>query len=548
MPEVVIIPATIGNFTDLGPNRQLKVASYSRVSTEHEEQLTSFISQQTYYNDMILRNPKWSLYKNFADHGISGGNAEKRPDFMKMIRHCKQGKINLIVTKSISRFARNTLDSIRYVRELKAMGVGVYFEKEGINTLEETSELFLTIMSSLAQEELNSLSLNVKMGLRMAMKKGIVHYKYKNFYGYRKGEDGMPSIIHEEAEVVRKIFQLFLAGESIAQILKYLAENQITARHGKSWNENNVRAILYNEKYCGDVILQKTYVVDPISKKTKVNNGELPKYHIKNNHDGIVTHEIFNQVQEERARRTSKRKTSSKTKTESGKYSSLYALGEILICGDCGTKYQRKVWTKRNKTKQPVWRCVSRVDHGTQYCENSFSVDETSLHEAIVEAIFGQAEAFWGQTSNGQVLETQIRQTLRTQSEEHFDVNTAEERIQEIKAQVMQMVATHSRTNTLSEHAVEMKALSDEAKRLSEKVALYKEANPEEADVDLKVSQIMDFYKLIQNAPKEYNDALVRQTIHTIKVLDGETLEIYFKNGAIKIQKMVQRVRKLKAG
>ncbi len=393
--KVIIIPATRGNISQLTPQRQLRVASYSRVSTDFEEQLTSFEAQKIYFNNLIMKNPKWTLAGNFADEGISGASAEKRPDFMRMIKRCKKGKIDVIITKSISRFARNTLDAIKYVRLLKAMNVGVLFEKEGIDTLQESSELFLTIMSSLAQEELISLSQNVKIGIRMRMKNGQVNYQYHRFFGFQKGPDGMPQIIPQQAEVVKRIYQSYQIGYSYQKIADELNEENIPYLKGQTWNKNRVSGILENEKYCGDVILQKTYVVDPISKKVKKNNGELPKYHIKNNHVAIVSRDVWNKVQEETARRNSKKKTSEKTKGENGKYNGKFALSEMLFCADCGSLYSRKLWTKKKKVEdgyeksyQAVWRCNSRTDTGGRYCSDSPTVDETSLHEALVEAIF----------------------------------------------------------------------------------------------------------------------------------------------------------------
>ncbi len=419
--KIIIIPASVGHISDTAPQRQLNVASYSRVSTDFEEQLTSFRTQKAYFNDLILKNPKWKLVGNYADEGISGATAEKRPDFMKMMKHCKRGKIDLIITKSISRFARNTLDTIKYVRELKAIGVGVLFEKEGINTLQESSELFLTIMSSLAQEELISLSSNVKIGIRMRMKNGQVNYQYRHFYGYKKGADGMPEIIPEQAEVVKRIYQNYLKGHSYKKIAEDLNAEEVPHSSGKQWNKNMISGLLENEKYCGDVILQKTFVVDPISKKSRKNNGELPKYHIKNNHDAIVDREIWNKVREELARRTSKKKISQNTKTENGKYNGKYALSEMLYCADCGSLFTRQVWTKQNKTKdkQPVWRCLTRKETGGLHCPDSPTIDEVSLHEGLVEAIFCDTN-LQGTMSN--ILEMQLKQALRVDDEEDFNV------------------------------------------------------------------------------------------------------------------------------
>ena len=254
--ELIVIPATKDMYIFGNRNRQLRVASYSRVSTDFEEQLTSFHAQKSYYTDLIMRTPEWKLAGTYADEGISGASAEKRPDFMKMMRHCKKGKIDLIITKSISRFARNTLDSIKYVRKLKAMGVGVLFEKENINTLEENSEVVLTILSSLAQEELNSLSLNIKMGKRMAMQEGRVKFNYTNIYAYRKGADGEPEIIPEEAEIIQLIYQLYLKGMSAVAIIKELEKRKINSHaKGGKWKDSTIYSILENERYCGDVLL-----------------------------------------------------------------------------------------------------------------------------------------------------------------------------------------------------------------------------------------------------------------------------------------------------
>ena len=244
-----------------------------------------------------------------SDEGISGVTAEKRPDFMKLLRHCKQGKIDLIITKSISRFSRNIVVTINEVRKLKSMGVGVYFEKENLNTLEENSEFVMTILASIAQEESNSLSFNVKKGKQMGMLEGKVPWNYTQIYGFRKGDDGNPEIIPEHAEVIKEIYKNYLKGESEKIIADRLNENKIpTCRKDSKWLPSTIQRILQNERFCGDVILQKTYIENHITKKVKINNGELPKIHIKNNHPAIVTREMFDRVTLERSRRISKKK------------------------------------------------------------------------------------------------------------------------------------------------------------------------------------------------------------------------------------------------
>lgn len=438
--EIRIIPATVEHTTNLA-GRRLKVAAYCRVSSDSDEQLNSVYAQERHYRDMILRNINWTMVGIYADEGISGAQAHNRPEFQKLLRHCKRGKIDLIVTRSVSRFARNTVDSLRYVRELQAMGVGIFFEKENINTLEETSEMMLTILSGFAQGELESLSQNVKMGKRIAMKEGKVTFQYKRLYAYQKGADGEPEVIPEQGEIIKRIFEQYLAGQTVAAIADALSADGVAAPTGsQKWGHSTVQGILQNEKYCGDVILQKTFVSDPLSKTVKKNNGELPKVYILNNHDPIVSREVFEQAQREHNRRSSKRKIAKAAITEQGKYSSKYALSELLLCGYCLTPYRRTVWTKRsadgnrrNGEKQAVWRCLKRLDYGSKYCKDAVTLDEQSLQQAIVDAL---------KTTHGAreellpTLRASLRQTLEGSVENGFSPRDAERRIAYLKAQV----------------------------------------------------------------------------------------------------------------
>lgn len=540
--EIIVIQPTCTTSLQHS-HRQLRVASYSRVSTDFEEQLTSFHAQKAYYTDLIMRTPEWMLAGTYADEGISGASAEKRPDFMRMMRHCKKGKIDLIITKSISRFARNTLDSIGYVRKLKAMGVGVLFEKENINTLEKNSEVILTILSSLAQEELNSLSMNVKMGKRMAMQEGKVHFPYGRIYAYRKGEDNEPEVIPEQAEIVKRIFQSYLMGKSTVTIVEELNGEGIPSPSKKGvWIESTLRSMLQNELFCGDVLLQKTYVTDPISKKVKKNNGELPKVYIKNNHTPIISRDLFERVQQERTRRSSKRKTSRHSTTEQGKYSSLYALSEPLYCGECGTPYRRTIWTKRDGTKQPVWRCTSRLDYGTKYCRKSPTLDEESLHEAIMEAI---AAIRSDRRELIPILTAHLEQTMREQADGTINVAQIEQRIAELKADTMALVAESIGTNTVGQNEERLKAMSDEIKALHNMLVKYRASDRSEQNIQSRVDEITT---ILEREPEsaEYDDTLVRQMIDSIKVVGEGTLHITFKCGMEYDQHLDLKVRRLK--
>ncbi len=376
---------------DMRPKR---VAAYCRVSTDREEQEHSFETQKAMYTEMIMMKPTWQMAGIYADEGITGTVAKKRPGFMKMIEDCRKGKIDMIVTKSVSRFSRNNLDCLMYVRELKQLGIPIIFEKEGINTIQVSSELLLTLFGALSQAESESISMNVKLGIRQSLKNGNVRFSYKTFLGYRKGADGQPEIVPEQADIIRRIYNDFLAGATYLEIAKRLTEENVpTMCGGNRWFSERIKSILKNEKYKGDALLQKTYITDPISKRVKKNNGELPMYYVENSHPAIIERRIFDKVQEEIARRAGKKKVKQTgTKTELGRYSGKYALTELLYCGECGTPYRRCTWSRDGK-KKIVWRCVSRLDYGKKYCKNSPSVEESRLHNAIAAAITKKANS-----------------------------------------------------------------------------------------------------------------------------------------------------------
>ena len=325
-PTVICIPAKPE--VVLASKHQLRVAAYCRVSTDDEEQLTSYEAQKNYYTDKIMTNKEWTMAGIFADEGITGTSARKRPEFLRMIRQCKQGKIDIVLTKSISRFARNTVDCLNYVRALKELGIAVIFEKENMNTLEIDSEILITMLGAFAQSESESISANVRWGIRQAMKEGKAAIQYKYLYGYRKGDDGKPEIIPEQAEVVRKIYDLFLSGTPVRGIQEYLNANSVPNINGEpKWARSAIDSILTNEKYCGDVLLQKTYIDDCINKKVKKNTGQLPMYLVQNHHEGIISRETFDTAQAELARRSAGKSPSKKNApTGRSRYSSKYAL------------------------------------------------------------------------------------------------------------------------------------------------------------------------------------------------------------------------------
>lgn len=516
------------NRIDIRPKR---VAAYCRVSTDKEQQEHSFETQKEMYTEMIMMKPNWQMAGIYADEGITGTIAKKRPDFMRMIEDCRKGKIDLIITKSVSRFSRNNLDCLLYVRELKEMGIPIIFEKEGVNTLQVSSELLITLFSGLSQAESESISMNVKIGKRQSLKNGNVPFSYKSFLGYRKGADGKPEIDEEQAVIIRRIFAEYLAGKSLLDIAKGLTADEIPTARGKTnWSSARVQSILTNEKYKGDALLQKTYVVDCISKKSKKNNGELPMYYVENNHPAIIERTVFDRVQEEISRRNSKKKVKQVgTKTELGKYSGKYALSEILYCGNCGTPYRRCTWSKNGK-KKIVWRCISRLDYGTKYCKDSPSIEESVLHNAISEAITQKAQM---ENADADRIRNHIK--LYKSRQDTSSILAKQERLKAIQEHINQL------TNMDSEAAqngdfdaqfeslyAEMYAIKDELEKIEKSKSKIETAT----DCTEKMTEVM---KGLKNHPVEYNDLVVRQLIECIKVMSKDTLHIYFKDG-VKIE------------
>lgn len=516
------------NRIDIRPKR---VAAYCRVSTDKEQQEHSFETQKEMYTEMIMMKPNWQMAGIYADEGITGTIAKKRPDFMRMIEDCRKGKIDLIITKSVSRFSRNNLDCLLYVRELKEMGIPIIFEKEGINTLQVSSELLITLFSGLSQAESESISMNVKIGKRQSLKNGNVPFSYKSFLGYRKGADGKPEIDEEQAVVIRRIFSEYLAGKSLLDIAKDLTADKIPTARGKTnWSSARVQSILTNEKYKGDALLQKTYIVDCISKKSKKNNGELPMYYVENNHPAIIERAVFDRVQEEISRRNSKKKVKQiGTKTELGKYSSKYALSEILYCGNCGTPYRRCTWSKNGK-KKIVWRCISRLDYGKKYCKDSPSIEESVLHNAIAEAITKKA-----QMEKADVARIRRHIEIYQNSQDTSSILAKQERLKTIQEHINQLTDMDSEVAQSGDFDTQFEILYAEMYAIKDELDEFEKSKSKLKTADDSIEEMTAIMQGLKNHPVEYNDLVVRQLIECIKVISKDTLHIYFKDG-IKIE------------
>lgn len=507
---------------------QKRVAAYCRVSTDSEEQLTSYTTQKKVYTEMIAARPDWELAGIYADEGISGTRADKRPQFQKMIKDCFAGKIDYIVTKSVSRFARNTVDCLEHVRILKNRGIGIFFEEQNIDTLSIDSELYLVIYAGFAQSESESMSKNITWAYRKRFEDGKVLMQYKSMLGYRKGADGEPEIVPEEAKIVTRIFDMFLSGQTVRAISEQLRSEKIHIP-GKNFSFSHVMVynILRNEKYCGDSILQKTITVDCISKTRRDNMGEAPMYYVQNSHPAIISRETYHMTQAEIARRKTLAPASEKKAvTVAGKYSK-YALSEVLVCGECGSRYRRVTWTSGGK--RVVWRCSNRLENGKKYCKMSLTVKEESLHAAIVRAI----NKFNSQDHAAYLalMKATIGEALGIQAET-AEIDELKRRIDALNQKMVSIIQKAARDGEdIEEHESEFKEMAESIALFKQRISVLEQAKSTDAEMSGRMAKIQEIIDERQAHQDVYDDSIVRQMIECIKVFSNGNIEVYFGGG-----------------
>lgn len=510
-------------------NRKERVCAYCRVSTDEEDQLNSYAAQMEYYEKKISETPGWSNAGVYADEGISGTSMDKRASFNRMIRACRQGKIDRILCKSVSRFARNTVDCLDTIRELRTRGITVYFEKENIDTLTITSEFIITLYSSFAQAESESISANVRIGKRYCMEQGKVTMRTDVLLGYTKDKDGKPIIEPNGAKTVMRIYTDYLAGKSLVQIQRELSEESVpTALGVKEWSRSAVQNILTNEKYMGDALLQKWYKESCLTRNCKKNNGELPQYYVENNHEGIISKEVFGRVQEEMARRANKRKATTQIgERTKGKYSALYALTEKLVCGECGTPYRRCTWTASGK-KRIVWRCIARLEHAKKYCKKSPTLDEYNIHEAVVIAVNRLCE---GKDEIRELVEYAVRTTYGTKEGE-ADIPAMRQRLKDISI-VFDNLMDRAFDGEDSSETLDKKirAITDEQEALESAIKEYELQKAAEENGSERLKEIFAAIDKTPCALTEYDDMLTRQIVDVITVNDKHRLTVGFGLG-----------------
>jgi len=518
-PHVTIIPASLDCFTlqPLAQTVKKRVAAYARVSTKEEEQLNSYETQVAYYTEHIQSNPDWEFVEVYADEGISATNTKKRTNFNRMLADALAGKIDLILTKSISRFARNTVDTLSAVRSLKEKGVEVYFEKENIHTLDSKGELLITIMSSLAQEESRSISENVTWGQRKRMMDGKVTMPYRRFLGYRKGADGKPEIVEEEAETVRRIYALFLSGSPYRDIAKTLTNQGVPTPGGKTvWSVSTVKSILQNEKYAGNAILQKKYTVDFLTKKVKTNEGEVPQYFVQNSHPAIVSVSDYDLAQAEVRRRSAESQRLIGSKLFCGR----------IRCGACGGAYGLKVWHSTAAYRKTVWRCNNKYGKKL-YCATPH-LTEAELQQAFLQAWRvllthkdRYASRYMSELSELENMDTLHMREAELQAECEETASLAQACIAKNATSVQNQEEYRKQYDDLT-------ARYDRAKEQLD--ALQKEKLERIAQKE-RLCRFMAFLKQTENAPTAFDEKLWRKTVESITVHTRDKVIVRFQSG-----------------
>ena len=528
---VEVIPAT-WNPTDESSReiRKLRVAAYCRVSTELEQQQSSYDIQIEYYTRHIMQNPNWIFAGVFADDGRSATNTFRRDDFNQLMNQCMKGKVDMVITKSISRFARNTVDCISWVRKLKEKNVAVYFEKENLNTLDDSTEMILTILSSQAQEESRAISTNVKWGYARKFEKG--ESTGQRSYGFRKAPTGEMCIVEEEAAVIRNMARWFLDGDSLERIKHRLEDAGIETTTGKKiWSTGTIYNILINEKIMGDVLLQKTFTADYLTKRRVKNSGQQKQYYVKNHHEAIIPKTVYYKIQEEIARRSSLKKDGTrKGKTAQGVYSSKYALTGIMVCNECGAHYRRTTWAKNGK-KVIVWRCINRLEHGTKRCHESPTLKE----EVIQEAIMGKLHSLSIDQEEENFLNGVKEDILRVAkvvggacTEEEIDKT-----IEELRDQLMDYVGMaareHGGENWYSDRMRKLGLQISELKRRRESIREQEKIRDEYEYLDQEISRILGETGGTSGA--EFDNIFIRQIVREIRVVSNDRLQIQLRTG-----------------
>ena len=533
--KVTIIPAALKQVEPgRAANQKLRVTAYCRVSTDSEEQINSYKNQLAYYTEKINSKTEWKFAGVYAVEGITGTSMKHREDFKRMLRACREGRIDLILCKSVSRFGRNSVDVLRTIRTLRERNIGVLFEKEGVDTRTMNSELILAFHSAFSQSESESISGNVRWGLRKAYENGTIQIG-PNLYGFHKGQDGGVEIDEEKAAVIRQIAQWFLDGDSLHAIVDKLAQRQIPSPKGKAtWSTPTIRSILSNEKYKGDALLQKTYRPSLFSDRAVQNDGDLPKYYVEGVLPQILEPEIFDRVQEELAKRGAKRPTSEKAKTPFGRYSGKYALSTLVVCGKCGALYRRVTWYRKGE-KQIMWRCGTRLD-GKANCPDSPTIEETALQDAVMEGI---AQQYIHKDETLEVTMQSIRSVLTPETaDSEYAIRT---KINELQKERKDLLAKALAENDDGKYDFQFLRIKQELEGLQAQLEGVQAVQKNQAVDETRMAEIAALMEKFKESGLSFDDLLVRKVVETVRVESTEKLEIIFMDGNRRMVALTER-------
>ena len=521
MARVTVIPSTINPITQLSinDNSLRKVAAYARVSTNTDEQYTSYEAQVNYYRKLILDRPDWEYINVYADEGMSGTNTKKRVSFNQMITDALNGKINLIITKSISRFARNTLDTISYVRKLKENGIEVFFEKENLWTMDPKSELILTIMASIAQEESRSISQNVTWGKRVGFQEGKVSFAYNSFLGYKK-EDDKIVIDEDQAVIVKLIYRKFLVeGKTATGIAKYLKSQHIKTPTGKSanWQKNTVNSILTNEKYKGDALLQKTYTENYLEHSVVKNTGQIPQYYVENNHQAIIGRDMWEQVQVELKRRDQM----------GAQYSSSDNFASKLICEDCGGFYGKKKWHSNSKYSRFVYQCNNKFHKHKDKCQTP------NLKEEDIKLKFIQAYNIVMEDKERIIQDSnEVIELLTDTTKIDNEISNINDELIVTAELVNKLVKENSKTSiSLDDYNKKYEELSNRYEKLQAKQEELLKLRSDKQGQALKMKSFLTNLTQSEDKLDDWNESLWMLMVDSATVHRDSSITFRFQNG-----------------
>jgi DNA invertase Pin-like site-specific DNA recombinase len=524
--KVVVVPVrTIETLDGIPQFQKKRVAAYCRVSTEHLEQKESYTNQVNHYTKHIQSNPNWDMVDIYADEGITGTNTKNRTHFNRMIQDARNGKIDLILVKSISRFARNTLDLLKYVRELKSLGVAVLFERENINTLDTTGEVLLTILSSLAQDESRNISENSRWGILRRFSEGKVFCNTTRFLGYDKDENGELVINENEAEIVRRIYGEYLEGKSYEAIARGLMKDKIkTVTGGDKWWDSSITLILTNEKYYGALLQQKTITVDFLTHKRVKNKGQEQKYLIEDNHEPIISKEMFDAVQNEKERRALLK---GNVIGDRNKYSSKYAFSSKVFCGCCGANFKRRTWNSNNESKKVVWQCRTYVNEGKAACDAK-AVDEQELQDAFVRVFNRMHESKDGFI---RTLKANIEMVLSKRDEDE-PILEIEQQMEQLKVDLKGLVNLKLR-DQIDEtvYNEENSRISGELSELRQRKAMLEKDNDQKAQIKDRVDEIIEVLNTRQELLEQFDDDIFNALVEKITILSPTRYLFTLKSG-----------------